>query len=339
MYLLIDVRTSSLSDIPTLYYAMDWADAWMLAHPDDRITFLAFEGDPIEWYECIFVSRTWQLFGRKIANHPYGPDRVVSFSKLPPIDTSIPMILHIDDLSEGIYPRDDAGFLARHRYTHTYKKNLNHARHIIIPHHEIGNNLAELYSADQDKISVIPYLRNPKNPLMSNMTILPHGVYAPYLLTECTPGQEWNPRWLIAAYREYIHEKSWEHKLIILWDLGSNLSYISTMIRNMNLIEKVKLVWVLSRRERESLYAHTEGWIYAWHYYSRWASISLAESHSVPLYIADIPWLMGYGWVSFHPNHTDTLSDILIWWREASRVRERPHNQLIMEAYTRILSE
>jgi hypothetical protein len=43
MHLLIDVRTSHLSDILNVYSALDWVDIWMAHHPDDQITFLAYE--------------------------------------------------------------------------------------------------------------------------------------------------------------------------------------------------------------------------------------------------------------------------------------------------------
>jgi hypothetical protein len=188
MHLLIDVRTSCLSDIPSVYYALDWADIWMISHPDDRITFLAYEGDPVERYECVFIARAWTLFQKKIASHPYGPDRIVSFSSLAPIDTSIPMILHIDDLSRSLYSKDGAGFFARRQHTAQYRRLLRHARHIIIPHHEVGTHLSELYDADQEKISVIPYISTVRDSLLEHHTILPYGISAPYFITECTPG-------------------------------------------------------------------------------------------------------------------------------------------------------
>lgn len=339
MHLLIDVRTSSPRDIPSVYYALDWVDAWMISHPDDQITFLAYEGDPVEGYECVFVSREWTLFQKKIANHPYGPDRIVSFSKMPPIDTSIPMILHIDDLSEGIYP-SGTGFLHRHRNNRRYQKLLKWARHIIIPHHEVGAHLGELYSINQDKISVIPYMTTMRDALLENHTLLPHGISAPYFVTECTVGLEWNPRGLIGAYAEYTKEKWWDKKLVILWDLGSSLSEVSFQIRSQGLIERVKLVWVLPKREREMLYSQASGWIYAWHYYSRWASVALASSYSIPLYISDVAWLKGYGGYQFHPNHIDTLASLLIWERQGeSQAVARPNNTLIMEVYTRIISD
>jgi hypothetical protein len=137
-----------------------------------------------------------------------------------------------------------------------------------------------------------------------------------------------------------VREKWWDKKLVILWDLSSSLSEISFQIRSHGLIERVKLVWVLPRREREMLYSQADGWIYAWHYYSRWASIALASSYGVALYSASVAWLREYGGYGFHPNHIDTLAGLLKWEKQGeSKVIAQPNNTLIMEVYARIISD
>ena len=339
MHLLIDVRTSCLSDIPYLYYAEMWADTWRLYHPDDRITFLIFDGDTIEKYECISVSRGFQLFPKKIAAHKYGPDRVVSFSKFPPIDKRIPHLLHVDELTHTFYPKAQEGFFARQREDMRYKKNLASSVHIIIPDRSIGSTLGEFYGIDDSKISTIPYLSFWDKDIYKDQTILPHGLSGDYFITEWTPWEEWNPKGLIEAFHSYIHEKNGNRQLIILWDIWTNLSTLSLLIRSYGLIEKVKILSVVSQKERSLLYIHAKWWIYIGHYYSRWPSIELANSYDIPLYISDIPWLSRYNGIHIHPNHTDSLADILLNASIGSISHPKNNNQSIMQVYARIISD
>jgi hypothetical protein len=184
MYLLIDVRTSSLSDIPNLYYAQDWVDIWLLSHPDDRITFLAFEGDPVERYECIFLPRKSHSSRKKIASHPYGPNRVISFSSLPPIDTSIPFITHINELTHRLYPQSRMSSFEHFFKERKYKKLIKNSRHIVVPCKEVGLTLSELYGIDEDVISIIPYLNPIGKDIQKKQSILPHGISGTYYITE-----------------------------------------------------------------------------------------------------------------------------------------------------------
>ncbi len=339
MYLLIDVRTSCPSDIPNLYYAEIWADTWRIYHPDDRITFLGFDGDTIEKYECISLSRGLRLFPKKIASHKYGPDRVISFSKLPPIDKRVPHILHVDELTHTLYPRTQGGFFARQREEIQYKKNLASSSHIIIPHRSLTHTLGELYEIDDSKVSIIPYLSFGKKDFYKDQTILPHGISGDYFITEWTPWDEWNPRGLLEAFRSYIHENNGNRQLIILWDMWMNLSTLSLLIRSHGLIEKVKILSMVSREEQSLLYAHAKWWIYIWHYYNRWSSVELANSYDIPLYLSDIPWLSVYNGVHIHPNHIDTLADIL-WNSDMQNISHpKNDNQSIMQVYARIISD
>jgi hypothetical protein len=242
--LLLDVRTSTLSDRVHISSALIWADAWKVYHPHDTITFLAYEGDPVEDYECVFLRRSWKLFEQKIAAHAYGPDRIISFSKLPSIDTSIPMILHIHDLTDTLYPLSKRGIIDHHIHDYSTKKKLKQAHHIIIPSQEIGANISELYNIDESKMSVIPYIAAEDSAFYKQKTILPMGISAPYFLTECTPGEEWHPIELLRTFAHYIHDHNGDHKLVMVGDLGGNLGIISTLIRSLDILDAVKIIGV-----------------------------------------------------------------------------------------------
>ncbi len=339
MHLLIDVRTSCLSDIPNLYYAQMWADIWLSYHRNDRITFLAFEGDPVEGYECIFLSRNWVLLQKKLASHNYGPDRIVSFSKFPPIDRWIPSLLHVDELTHKLYPHTQEWFFTRYRSESQYKKNLKFSSHIITPNVAIRETLWELYGVNESKITLLPYLSAWDKKKHRDQSILPHGISGEYFITEWTPWDEWNPRGLLEAFQRYIHEKNGNRQLIIIWDLWINLSNLSLLIRSHGLIEKVKILSVISQEERSLLYAHAKWWIYIWYYYSRWSSVELASSYDIPLYLSDISWLIWYNGVYIHPNHVDTLADILSNSHMDGISHPKNDNQEIMRVYARIISE
>jgi hypothetical protein len=166
-------------------YAEAWADLWQAYHPHDVLTFLAFEGDPVERHECIFLSRSFTLFPKKLSTHAYGPDRIVSFSKYPSLDASLPMLLHVEEVTETLYPKKST-FFSHHRHEYRYKKHLKNAHHIILPHHEIGDNLGELYGIDEEKMSIIPYLTHDDPYEFRGRTILPYGICDDYFITEGT---------------------------------------------------------------------------------------------------------------------------------------------------------
>lgn len=339
MHLLIDVRTSSLSDIPTLYYAELWADMWIEYHPDDRVTFLAYEWDPIWDYECIYLSRKWSLWPKWLAAHEYGPDRIISFSKMPPIDRSIPTILHVFELSGRLYPHHSTSYWRGKKQDIQYKNLLRSAQHIIIPDHSVGSDLGELYGIDEAKMSVIPYLSPTDHARYSQMTLLPYGISWEYYLTEGTPHEEWNPIGLIHTYAKYQEKHRNTPSLVILGDIGSHLHMLSNLIRSLGIIEHVKIAWVLTRDERAALYAHAEGWIYMGPYYSRGSSVALASAYSIPLYLSDIAPLQGYGGVHIHPNRSSSFSDILGEPKREISEKKRPDNTLIIWVYTRIIAD
>jgi hypothetical protein len=212
----------------------------------------------IEHYPSVKVSPRWTLFPKSIAHHEHGPDRVVSFSRLPPYDTSIPHLIHVSDLSPLIYPSDPLSSLEHKMKIYEYKKLLHNARHIIIPHLDVGTGIGELFSVDEEKMSVIPYLSPTDGELMHHRTILPHGIYGEYFITESTEGAEWRPLELIETYSHYIHRLGGTEKLIIIGTLGSNLGSIMSLIRTLDLIDAVKIVGSLTREERSLLYSHAK---------------------------------------------------------------------------------
>lgn len=106
----------------------------------------------------IHIRSGWSLFGKKkVAHHKHGPDRILSFSRLSPLDTHIPTLTHIFDSVDTLYPREVVGFFGK-RKQDTLQKNLLTSSHgLIVPHLEMGLELVEMFSVDEEKISVIPY--------------------------------------------------------------------------------------------------------------------------------------------------------------------------------------
>lgn len=338
VHLLIDVRTSCLSDIVHLYYAETWADTWIKIHPHDTISFLAHEWDPVEKYPCVFLARKKRFFEQKIAAHASGPDRIISFSKLPPIDTSIPIILHVFDLSDTLYPLYERGWTAHQIYTHGEKKRIKTAKHIIVHAPEIWAHLHELYGIDEERISTVPYLTSERKDIFLQKTFLPQGIQDSYFLTECTPWEEWHPLELLRSYAHYIHDFGGNTKLILLWDLGENLGMISAIIRSLDIIDSVKIVGILSREDRETLYAHAKGWLYTGAYYTRGASIELANTYTLPLFISEITWLEWYPAQYIHPNHIDTLASLLAKEHPNIKIQRIIQNDIIINTYKRIIA-
>lgn len=339
MHLLIDVRTSSLSDIPIVHYAQLWAESWLLYHPDDRITFLWFENDPIEKHDCIFIKRGWNIFQKKLSAHNFWPDRIISFSKLSPIDKSIPTVAFVDNLTDKLYPHLYTWYWKEKENERMFKKLLKHSRSIIVPNSEVRSILWELYNINEDSIAPIPYLEAQDGEFYKNQTFIPYGIFGDYYITEWTPWDEWNPTGLIESYAYYVKENINPRQLIIIGDLWWNLTTISHLIGSLGIIGKVKIVWVLSKNERSLVYAHAKWWIYVGYHYSRWPSISLANSYKIPLYISDIPDFDNYHGSRMSINQLDALNEILI--NEPSKIRwiSTSNNKEIIQAYTRIIAE
>ncbi|GAB0175107.1 MAG: hypothetical protein HHAS10_09860 [Candidatus Altimarinota bacterium] len=340
MHLLIDTRLTSASDIPFLHYALLWADVWKIYHPHDDISFLAHEDDPHISYDCIRVRKTWHNFSKKkIASHNHGPERVISFSRLPPYDRSIKQVSHISDIAPILYPSKPLKGIEYRWRLHEYKNLLSHSHSIIIPHRDTLSTLSELFSPEEEKITVIPYLHPLDDEVYKIRTILPHGIFGDYFITEGAEGLEWRPLELIEAYATYVHRMGGKEKLIILGDVGDNLGVMSSMIRTLDLLDSIKIIGTLSREERELLYVHAIGWIYAGSYYSRGASIGLASGYNIPLFFTDISGLRNYTGIYFHPNHLERLPELLRKEKNKYQIQVKANNEAIMEVYSRIISE
>jgi hypothetical protein len=340
MHLLIDVRMTAPSDLPFLQYGLLWADVWKEYHPYDLITFLAHEDDPVEDYNCIRVQPSWHSFGKKkIASHHHGPERIVSFSSLPPYDTSIKQIAHMSDFSPLLYPVTPHKGLEYQFKLRQYRHLIEKSSFLVIPHRDTKSTMNELFTVDDEKIIVIPYLSPLHEEIHKIRTILPHGIYGDYFISEWSESNEWRPLELLEAFATYVHRMGGKEKLIILWSLWDNLGMLSSMIRTLDLLDSVKLVWPLLREDRELLYVHTKGWIYAWSYYSRWPSVALASGYGVPLFFTDIAWLRNYSWIYFHPNHLERLPELLRSEKDKYQIHAKANNEAIMQVYARIISE
>jgi len=340
MHLLVDVRMTTPSDIVFLHYGLLWADVWREYHPYDIITFLAHEDDPIEGYECIRVKKNWHFLGKKrIASHRYGPERVVSFSRLPPYDTSVKHITHMSDMSPLFYPANPLRGFEHHLKLREYRQFLKKSSALILPHRDTLHSMGELFPLPEEKITIIPYLSPIHGELYSLRSILPHGIFGDYFLTEWSESFEWRPLELLEAYATYIHRMNGAEKLIIHGYLWENLWMIASLIRTLDLTDSVKIIGNLTREERELLYVHAKGWIYAWSYYSRWPSVALASWYGIPLFFSDISWLRNYSWIYFHPNHMDRLPELLRTEKQKYQIHLKTNNEAIIGVYARIISE
>lgn len=340
MHIIVDVRTSSPDDMSRISYALLWKEHWLCMHPNDRITFLAHEWDAVDHDDVIRLFRSWYT-RRSLASHTHGPDRMISFSELPPIDTSIPLISHVFDLAPRLYPRESLSFWQKRIMEYRQKRLLRNSRVIIVPHVSIGLELSENLHIDEDVMMVIPYLSIQKHSESSREnSAFPYGVYGEYFIAPWSPGNEWNPYALLQAFSQYVHDRKWKRKLIIHGDLWENLSYIFSLIRSLDIAQDVKIFSTLMGEELENLYAHASGWIYIGPYYSRGYLISLAEWHNLPLVLSDIEVLREYAGIHIHSNHIHELPHILMTLEKKGQSHiNHEYNDSIMQVYTRLIAE
>ncbi len=339
MHIIIDVRTSSPDDTSHISYAMLWKDHWHLMHPNDRITFLAYEGDVVMHDDVIRLMRSWYT-RKSLASHTHGPDRMISFSDLPPIDTSIPLITHVFDLASLLYPRTTLSFWEKQIREYRQKKLLRSSRVIIVPHMSVWFELAESFNIKEGKMAVIPYLLAEKQKNTLETSILSLGIYGEYFIAPWSPGNEWNPLALLQAFSRYVHDLGWEKKLIIHGYIWENLSYIFSLVRSLDITHAVKILSAITGEELENLYTHASGWIFIGPYYSRWYLVALAEWYGLPLILSDIETLCEYDGLHIHPNHIHTLPDILMKLeKKKEQYTYHEKNNSIMQVYTRIIAE
>ncbi len=160
MHLLIDVRTSSLSDIGNISYAEYWASLWKRLSPHDEITFLAHDGDEVFWPEVVFLPRRFPigLHRKSLAHHKNGPQRIISFSRLPSIDKRIPTVLFLDHLVPLLYPLDEKSWFQRKYDEYMTKKSLRQAKKIITADRDLANSLLENFRIKESQLTVLPHL-------------------------------------------------------------------------------------------------------------------------------------------------------------------------------------
>ncbi len=261
MHILVDIRTKGPVDLVRFEYGVAWARLWRVYHPHDMITFLVTNGTLLDGEKVISVSPKQGIFTkRKVSHHQHGPDRILSFSDLDPIDTSIPTISHIFDNADILYPRGERGLIGRKLFERHYQRLLKGSHHLIVPHIEIGIELVEVFGISEKKISVIPYLV-PERSHSPFSDLHPYNITLGYWIVEGTPGDEWNPFQLLHAYSRYIHEYMGTKRLIITGDLGGNLRHISECIRGFGIMDYVKIIGILPPSDRAGLYEYASGWI------------------------------------------------------------------------------
>ncbi len=339
MHIIVDVRTSSPDDINRISYAMLWKDHWLLMHPNDHITFLAYEWDIVDHDDVIRLLRSW--YNRKnLASHAYGPDRMISFSDLPPIDTSIPLISHVFDLASLLYPRTTLSFWERKIKEYKQKKLLRNSRMIIVPDMSVGLELSENFDIKEEKMAVIPYLFSERNNNAWEKNIISLGLCGEYFIAPWSPGNEWSPHALLQAFSKYVHDLKWKKKLVIHGDLWENASYIFSLIRSLDIAQDVKILSTLTDEELDNLYIHASGWVYVGPYYSRGYLVTLAEGYGLPLILSDIDALREYDAIHIHPNHIQTLPEFLITLeKKKEKYTYHEKDNSIMRVYTRIVAE
>ena len=130
---------------------------------------------------------------------------MISFSRLPPYDPSIKYISHLSDFTPLLYPQSPLTHIEYQWRLREYRKFLKQSSAIIIPHRDTLTIMNEFFSPPEEKITVIPYLSPLYEETYRIRTILPHGIFGDYFLTEGTDTLEWRPLELLEAYASYIH--------------------------------------------------------------------------------------------------------------------------------------
>lgn len=309
-------------------------------HPDDTITWLLHENEHIDEENIVFVpKRSFWFSKKKLSFHKNWPDRIISFSLCKPIDSSIKTILHISDIADFLYPRTHQNWFEKKRKEYTYKKLLKKAHRIIVPHFDIGRELSEVFGASEEKMNVIPYLAE-ENKKETDVTILnQYNIQPPYFFTEGTAWEEWNPFGLLQAYSSYVHDFDGKTKLLIHGNIGENLGYISSSIRAFDLIDMVKIVGILPQEHKKIILGNAAAWIFIGPYYSSGSQISEAEGFGIPMILSDTSVLSEYTGIHIHPNHFETLPEILKNLKKWRKKDSEKDSESIIKVYTKIIAE
>lgn len=339
MHLLIDVRTSNPRDALHIRYAEIWAHIWSSHFPHDRLTFLAYEGDPIEREDTILISRRWRPGRAKISHHAHGPSRIISFSPLAPLDHHIPTLSHLPDIAPLLYPRENLGWLEKYSREQGYRKLLRRSKHIIVPHHSLKESISDFFDISPSHISVIPLLME-TGEKREKIWTLSWRWEREYIIVEGTPGSEWHAVELIKQYSHYIHNLNGKRQLVIIGDMGENLGHLSSLIRSFDLLPWIKLVWTPRERERTLLYDEASLFLALGPYPSRIYSLASALGRGLPSILSDLPIYSEYSDDRIHSHHIDFLStkmkameDRMIKKNISSR------NDTIIEAYKKLIAE
>ena len=340
MHLLIDIRSPHPSDFSAYFYAKIWVKFWTSFHPHDTISWLLYEDQDISETNSFPITRDSSWFQKKkLASHSYGPDRIISFSREKTVDPSIKTILHISDITEFLYPRSIENWFTRKKREKEYKYILKKAHKIIVPHLDIGRELVEVFQVSEEKIYVIPYLKEKQE--SKNDSPIRHASFfaGEYFFVEGTSGEEWNPLGILTQYSQYVHELHGDKKLFISGNLWENLWHIASYIRSLDLIDMVKIGGLLPMKEKETLLSHASAWISIGSYYGWGTTIVEAESFGIPLLLSDIPVLREYTGIFIHPNHLEELPGILLDIEKHSNAKITKDNTAIMEVYTTLIAE
>lgn len=340
MHLLIDIRSSHPADFSLYFYAKIWVKYWTISHPHDTISWIFYDDQDIIEQNGISIPRkTSWLHQKKIASHSHGPDRILSFSREPILDPSIKTILHMYDIAEFLYPQHIENWFSRKKRENGYKKILKKASQIIVPHLDTGREIAEIFQISEEKMNVIPYLMDTHETIHDPSVWNQYGVSPDSFFTEWTPWEEWNPLGILTAYARYIHDYDGERKLIISGNLWENLWHITSYIRSLDLIDRVKIIWLLPMKERQIIISHSSAWIYIGSYYGGGPTITEAEVFDIPLILSDIPVLWDYWGTHIHPNHLEELPQILKNIEKKEISGKRRDNTSIMNVYTKLIAE
>lgn len=93
-------------------------------------------------------------------------------------------ITHISDFTALLYPVRPLKGLDYQWKLREYRNLINQSSVIIIPHRDTKVSMNELFSPPDEKITVIPYLSPIHEDIHKIRTILPHGIFGDYFLTE-----------------------------------------------------------------------------------------------------------------------------------------------------------
>lgn len=315
MHIIIDIRSRHPEDNIMIRYAENWVKKWRDRNPHDIFTFLIFHDQEAPEWENFFRVRpaSWLSWKKRIqSTNKNEIFRCVNFSQYPPYDSNIPTITHIFDMAKWFYDSEtNANILRRKEREYEIKKIIQNSSHIIVPNFFTGNELVELWNANESNIDIFPILEF--EPIEADERIFQQSrFWENFFLHDATYGSESNIIALLEEFQKYKNNNGKYH-LALHGNTGKNLTSITEAIRVLQLEQYITITGSLNKNEQEALYNKAKAWIFIGPYNTSKTNISLAHGKKIPLILSDIPAFTLYkSAIKIHPNHLENLSTLLL---------------------------